>query len=799
MSSEPVVLNRLEITRALKWADRDAIFVTVYLALTGGAFQTGFARHLGASDLWLGIIAAVPAIAGSLQILAAYIGEHAADRKSLVLRYVFLSRLPWLLIAFLPMLSAELPRLPMFVLLLTLSAVLGSFAGPAFLAWLSDLVPADYRGRYFGRRNMILGLVSAITALPPALFLDQAVKHHRLPVPLAFTILFTTGVFFLALSLFALTRMPNVPRGEEGTNKTEDAGGTGERKKFLEFYREPFGDKNFRRLLTFTTFWTFGHLFAGQFFTVYMLESLHFPYLMIQMTALVSALFSSIGMPFWGYLSDKFGNKPLLIISGSTVVFMPLLWTLTDPERYGWSIGVIMFIQVIAGFMWAGVGLSQFNMILNIAPQSQRTVYMGAISAIGALIGGLAPLCSGLVMEYMRPLVPDPTRFYVLFCMTAGLRGFALLWLKGLQEPSGATAGYVLSQLRSSAQPRGWRAMRRLKRGVDEASRLQAVRELALARTPLAVEDLVRTLHDPSPEIRREAAIALGEIKDPRAVPALLEVLRDPAGSLKLEVTEALGKIGSSAAVPDLVMLLQNARLDVRLAAIMALRQIADPGCLPALLERLSQTNSGTEQTRLLEVIRDLLPVLTPALLHDLHATETILKFLDSPDEEVRAGAAAALSRLPEEESFAPLLRLRIQNETGAAVLPALAQALGQHGSEEDVPFLLQLMQRCDSLVGRQTIALAIAQLMGIEDQLYPLLTADELTRDRLIERALQPFVRDKPALSDALRAYALGAYSTALHTLLDALPDHPRLQKLRTAPPRLETWLLAVACLYGG
>jgi len=766
--------------------------------LTGGAFQTGFARHLGASDLWLGIIAAVPAIAGSLQIVAAYVGEHAPDRKGLVLRYVFLSRLPWLLIAFLPLMSAELPRLPLFVVLLTLSAVLGSFAGPAFLAWLSDLVPADYRGRYFGRRNMILGLVSAVTALPPALFLDQAVKHQRLPIPLAFTILFTVGVFFLALSQFALTRMPNVKHRERTDEQAESGAGNGGRKRFFAFYREPFGDRNFRRLLTFTTFWTFGHLFAGQFFTVYMLESLKFPYLMIQMTALVAALFSSIGMPFWGYLSDKFGNKPLLIISGSTVVFMPLIWTLTDPERYAWSVGVIMFIQVIAGFMWAGVGLSQFNMILNIAPPSQRTVYMGAISAIGALIGGLAPLGSGFVMEMMRPSVPDPLRFYLLFCMTAALRGFALLFLKGLQEPSGTTAGYVLSQLRSSAQPRGWWAMRRLKRGADEASRLQAVRELAQARTPLAVEDLVRTLHDPSPEIRREAAIALGEIKDARAVPALLEVLNDPASSLKLEIAEALGKIGSPAAVPDLIALLQNARLDVRLAAILALRQIADPSSLPALLERVLQTESVTEQTRLMEAIRDLLPALTPVLLHDLHAAETILKFLDASDEEVRASAAAALARLPKEASYAPLLRLRLPHESGATVMAAFAQALGQHGSEEDIPVLLALLQRCDSRVGRQSVALAVAQLMDLEEPFYLLLTADDLTRDRLIERALQPFTRDHPALSDALRAYALGAYSTAMHTLTDALPDHPRLQIIRHAPPRLETWLLAVACLSG-
>ncbi|MCW5934698.1 MAG: MFS transporter [Fimbriimonadia bacterium] len=782
-------LSRLEIMRGLKWADRDAIFVTVYLALTGGAFQTGFARHLGANDLWLGIMAAVPAIAGGLQILAAYAGEQTNNRKKLVIQSALLSRLPWLLIAFLPLLSPNMPRLPVFILLLTLSAILGSFAGPAFLAWLSDLVPADHRGRYFGRRNMLLGLVAAATALPPAIFLDQAVKYQRFPVPVAFAALFGLGFVFLVLSLFALTRMPDAPR--ERSERAEGWQG------FLQFYREPFQNKNFRRLLTFTTFWTFGQLFAGQFFTVYMLEIMEFPYLLIQMTAFVASLFSSLAMPFWGYLSDKFGNRPLLTIAGTCVVFIPFLWMLTSPDRYHLSIAIIMFIQVLAGFLWAGVGLSQFNMSLSIAPPAQRTVYMGAIAAIGALIGGLAPLTSGFFMEMMKPHVPDPTRFFVLFGTAAALRGFAMLWLRGVHDPQAAGTSYVLSQLRSSARPQGWMAMRRLKRGTDEASRLNAVRTLAQTRAPLAVEDLSRALHDPSPEVRRQAAAALGEIGDPRAVPVLIEAMEDPASDLRLETIEALGKIGSSDSIAPLIRQLGHARSDIRLSAIHALRLIADPASLPALRDRLGETDNPAEQARLLEAITEILPSVSETLVADLHATEQILMdCLSSSDAEVRSDAAEGIARLPINHTLAPILRLKWEEEADEAALAAVSKALARHGEAQDTAVLLRRLSLCKSPRARQQIALSVAQLGGWADRLYPLLTADELTRDRMIERILQARIRQQPASSEILSAYAASRYEQALQTLTDTLPDQPFLEALRASPAGLETWLLAIASL---
>lgn len=778
-------LSRLEIARGLRWANWDAVFFTLFVALTSGAFQIGMARYFGANDLWIGIITSVPSLAGALQILTAYLADTAPSQKRLVIRYAFYSRLPFIVIAFLPFLSDSSPRLQLFAGLLILSAILGSFAGPAFLAWLSALVPPDYRGRYFGQRNMILGLVSAASALPPAIFLDQAVKYQWFSEAIAFAVLYGLGALFLMLSLWALRQMPEPPR-----TPVERKGLRG----VLEFYREPFRTRNFRMLLGFNTFLVWGQMFAGQFFTVYMLEQIKMPYLMVQISGLIAALFSSLAMPVWGYLADKFGNKPLLILSMWGVTFLPYLWFLTDPERYAWSVGVIYFIQVLAGSLWAGVGLTQFNLNVAVAPPEQRAVYMGALSAIVSLMGGLAAFTSGALMEAMKPYVPDPARFFVLFAIASIFRLFALPWLRGIREPHERSTRYVLSLLRASARPRGWRAMRQLRGQADVATRLQAMRTLAESKTPLAVEELITALRDPIPEVRREAAKALGAIGDPRAVPALLQVLKDPASDLALEAAEALGAIGSPDATEELTALLNAERIEARIAAIQALQRIGDPRALPHLLERLEHAPGPLEQAKLLEAITAALEHADPHTVQECVDTLRLTRWLEAASGDVRADAAMAIAMLPLDAQLAPWLRARLSLESDPAVVAALARALAQHGNTHDIEPLLHAMAQAQSPLARQQIALSVARLLGRYELFYTLLTTDEPRRDRLIEKALALRLREKPELSDALRAYAYGDYGSALQILRAALPNHPRLKRLEHAPDCLESWLLAVS-----
>ncbi|MCS7066958.1 MAG: HEAT repeat domain-containing protein, partial [Fimbriimonadales bacterium] len=297
-------------------------------------------------------------------------------------------------------------------------------------------------------------------------------------------------------------------------------------------------------------------------------------------------------------------------------------------------------------------------------------------------------------------------------------------------------------------------------------------------------------------EVRRAAARALGEIGDPRAIPALLQMLQDPTSDIVAECAEALGKIGSPDATPHLLPLLQAERIETRLAVAQALRQIGDPRAIAALLERLKEATGPLEQSRLLEATGHLLPHAEDQTRQKAEACTVLTQRLMSPYPEVRTEAANALANLPTDPSLADALRRQFRSEQEPAVIAALARALAHHGSQDDIPLLLDALTRGSSPLMRQQIALAIARLLQRDELLYALLTADEMTRDRLIERALAPRLRESPALSDALRAYAYGDYGSAIEILLNALPRHPRLHWLRHAPPSLETWLLAISVI---
>jgi hypothetical protein len=213
--------------------------------------------------------------------------------------------------------------------------------------------------------------------------------------------------------------------------------------------------------------------------------------------------------------------------------------------------------------------------------------------------------------------VPDPTRFFVLFAMASLFRLLALPWLRAIREPEERSARYVLSQIRASARPRGWRAMRQLRGQADVATRLNAIRTLLEEKTPLAVEELTAALQDPIPEVRREAARALGAIGDARAVPALIQALHDPASDLVLEAADALGAIGSPDATDALLPLLEAERIEARIAAAQALRRIADPRALPALMQRLERAPGPLEQATLLEAVAAALEHAEPDTLRD--------------------------------------------------------------------------------------------------------------------------------------------------------------------------------------
>src|SRR5215210_507921 len=139
MPEERPALNRLDILKALRISNWEAVFSTVHLTLTGGAFQTGYALYLGASNFWMGVLSSFPTFAGLIQIPSSYIVERRGERKWFTAFFSGIGRILWLPILLLPFVAPAALRFPLFVVLLLASSLSLSVPVPAFTSWMSDL------------------------------------------------------------------------------------------------------------------------------------------------------------------------------------------------------------------------------------------------------------------------------------------------------------------------------------------------------------------------------------------------------------------------------------------------------------------------------------------------------------------------------------------------------------------------------------------------------------------------------------------------------------------------------------
>jgi HEAT repeat protein len=521
-----------------------------------------------------------------------------------------------------------------------------------------------------------------------------------------------------------------------------------------------------------------GQNFAAPFFTVYALQNLRLDYVWLQIFATMNSLAALASMTLWGTLTDKFGNKPLLAIGVVGTFVLPLLWIPTSANALTLTLTLLVINNLIGGIFWAGVGLTQFNLLIRLSPSEKTPVYVATMAAVTGLTGGLAPLVGSAVMHGLQgrtlPLFGFAlSNFHITFAIAALLRLVGLLFLRPLTDASSVSARDVLQQL-GSANPRAWRDMRQLRRGSDEESRRLAVSSLASSRTRLALTELIAALHDPSLAVREEAARALGEIGDPGAVESLLAVLRDPATGLADEAAYALGRIGDRRANPGLVGLLRE-QTDVftpkdRMAAIQALGELGGPdaaGALLALLEAQRIGEAGSEEmtetlVRALGQIGD--TQATPALVAHLEAAET--------PRPLRLALIRALGELGDHSAL-PILRDELaKSETDPVLFPLLADALARLEDSEALPLLLEGLCRLDSAIARKQAAHAIGTLLGEGEGVYGLLSLEEFARDAGVSRLIEEMQKGQRTtslvarLSAALEAYSAEDYTACVQAL---------------------------------
>ncbi len=421
-----IQVKKSKLRQTLKVSFLDGIFASIMFGCVQDYF-TPFLLFIKGTVLHVGILSAFPNITASiLQIFTNKLVQIFKSRKTVFCIFVFLQALTLLLctVVFFILYAIETETLhplqqlikhyqiEFLIMMVTLYTIFGSIGNPAWASLMSDLIPAHKRGKYFGFRNSVLGVLLVMVSLLVGITLRYSPKDY-----LIFTFI---GIFFIAsisrfISFYYLTKMHEPPFTIETTSIVPP-----------NIFRS-IKKNDFLLFIAFISLMNFAVYLSAPFFAVLMLQHLSFSYLEYSIVTASAPLVMYITMHSWGTIADKIGNAKVLIITSPLIAIVPVLWVLHA------DIGYLLIVQIFSGIVWSGFTISSFNYMFDASSSSKRVRYISYFNLINGIMISAGALSGGYLIQILPAI--NGSSIYTILILSGVLRFIiTLIFAKRLKE-----------------------------------------------------------------------------------------------------------------------------------------------------------------------------------------------------------------------------------------------------------------------------------------------------------------------------------------------------------------------------
>ena len=216
------------------------------------------------------------------------------------------------------------------------------------------------------------------------------------------------------------------------------------------------------------------------------------------------------------------------------------------------------------------------------------------------------------------------------------------------------------------------------------------------------VSPLLGLLQGADPDLRMQAALALGEQGDTRATPALINALSDDDANVRYHAIEALGKIKATGAVDALAEIAESRGFFLGFVALDALRKIGDARVAPRMVQLLDDDLLRRPAISLLGQLGD------ESAVAPLTA---LLNTQNAPSEAIAEALADLRDRYEEQYGEGAYIADLASREISTTGVQNLLEALEAPGQEHLRSIALVLGWLKKSAVDR-----ALTRLMGRAD-----------------------------------------------------------------------------------
>jgi MFS family permease len=377
------------------------IFVNAMTFLSVNTIILYFLDTLGASTVQISLSSILVNL-GTLmsQPLFSRMAVRAENRLKTFIRVLNIQRLFFLGFIFtIPFLATANPGL-MVIAFLVSWGIFNFFTGsysPFYMSLFSKMVPDNLRGRLLGLGGAVANVVALGTALLVGVLLE------KIPYPLNYTVIFGVGILLLLLDNLTFKFMIEPP---------DDDGKEIQFFRYSEAIREIFKtNKKFLRLVSGYVFFVIANV-SLIYYSLYAIRVFGAGAGEITLFMAISVIANTLGNVFFGFLSDRFGHRLILII-GALFGITAGIFVVTVHSLFA-----VYIAFALSSLCSTAYYLSSGVLIIQNSPQKQIPIYIGINSMATLIISSVIALVGGAIINSFS--------FMPVFIMTGSAAVFAL-------------------------------------------------------------------------------------------------------------------------------------------------------------------------------------------------------------------------------------------------------------------------------------------------------------------------------------------------------------------------------------
>ncbi|MEX2308530.1 MAG: MFS transporter [Pirellulales bacterium] len=420
---QPGRLRADAIRQAMWFANANAGLWAVGNGLVSTLLVIYLAADLGAQGLAISLILAAPRFAGVLRLGVPALIAQLKNRKGVCISAYVVSAVVLCIVPAAAVMDRRSADIAVSTLVVAWCVYhLAEYVGTVALwSWLGDVTPRRIRGRLLGRREqwLIAGRIGGLvmSAALAELWESQLPGMTRW-VPLALSA--AAGALLMLVAVVPLVNMPAVRHAPSAVPRAP-----------WRTLGHVFIDPAYRRLLLFSCWFSVVNGLAAAAQEVYPIRVLDLRYGVRQVLQGAMRTGQLAIAPWMGQLVDRWGNRPVMVVTQLVAATGSLFFLAATPER-PWLVAGAFAVWVA----YAGLNIGLDNIKLKLAAEDNNAPYIAAYYALSDLTNGLAIVAGGMLVERLADNGSEAMRLYAQLFLLAWIgRTLAALLAARLIEP----------------------------------------------------------------------------------------------------------------------------------------------------------------------------------------------------------------------------------------------------------------------------------------------------------------------------------------------------------------------------